>query len=92
MNMKDQAETFFAQKRIAVVGVSRKQGTGNGIFTGLRGRGYDVYPVNPNTTEVMGETCYPDLKAIFYELFEHLNKTPVLIPAKHPRAYSAQPL
>ena len=64
MNIKEQVEAFLAQKRIAVVGVSRKQGTGNGIFTSLRGRGYKVYPVNPNATEVMGETCYPDLKSI----------------------------
>lgn len=64
MNINKQAEEFLTQKRIAVVGVSRKQGTGNGIFTSLRGRGYEVYPVNPNATEVMGETCYPNLKAI----------------------------
>ena len=64
MDIKDQAEAFLAQKQIAVVGVSRKQGTGNGIFTSLRRRGYEVYPVNPNATEVMGETCYPSLKAI----------------------------
>lgn len=64
MNIKDQAKAFLAQKRIAVVGVSREQGTGNGIFTSLRRRGYEVFPVNPNATEVMGETCYPSLKAI----------------------------
>jgi pimeloyl-ACP methyl ester carboxylesterase len=27
---------------------------------------------------------YSDLKAVFYDVFERLNKTPVLIPAKHP--------
>ncbi len=64
MNINKQADEFLAKKRIAVVGVSRKQGTGNGIFTSLRGRGYEVYPVNPNATEVMGEPCYPNLKAI----------------------------
>ncbi|MEZ4712963.1 MAG: CoA-binding protein [Caldilineaceae bacterium] len=64
MNIKDQAAAFLAQKRIAVVGVSRKQGTGNGIFTSLRARGYEVFPVNPNATEVMGESCYPSVKAI----------------------------
>ena len=64
MSIKTQAESFLAQKRIAVVGVSRTQGTGNAIFKGLRARGYNVYPVNPNTTEVEGEICYPNLKAI----------------------------
>ncbi|MEZ4862796.1 MAG: CoA-binding protein [Caldilineaceae bacterium] len=64
MNIKEQAEAFLAQKRIAIVGVSRKQGTGNGIFTNLRARGYQVFPVNPNAAEVMGELCYPNLQAI----------------------------
>ena len=64
MNLKEQAEMFLAQKRIAVVGVSREQGTGNGIFTTLRKRGHEVVPVNPNASEVMGEPCYPDLKSI----------------------------
>lgn len=64
MNINKQAEEFLSKKRIAVVGVSRKQGTGNGIFTSLRGRGYEVFPVNPNASEVMGETCYPNLQAI----------------------------
>lgn len=64
MDIKEQAEAFLAKKRIAVVGVSRKQGTGNGIFTGLRQRGYEVFPVNPNATEVMGEPCYPTLQTI----------------------------
>jgi len=64
MNIKEQAAAFLAQKRIAVVGVSREQGTGNGIFTSLRQRGYEVFPVNPNATEVMGEPCYPTVQAI----------------------------
>ena len=64
MTIQTQAEAFLSQKRIAVVGVSRKQGTGNAIFKALRKRGYEVVPVNPKATEVDGETCYPDLKSI----------------------------
>lgn len=64
MSIKTQAEAFLAQKRIAVVGVSRRKGTGNGILKALRQRGYEVLPVNPNAAEVGGETCYPDLQAI----------------------------
>ena len=33
--------------------------------------------------------AYPDLKAVFYDVFERLNKTPVLIPAKHPMTNQA---
>lgn len=64
MTIQTQAEDFLSHKRIAVVGVSRKQGTGNGIFKALRKRGYAVVPVNPSANEVEGETCYPDLKSI----------------------------
>jgi pimeloyl-ACP methyl ester carboxylesterase len=30
------------------------------------------------------KAAYPDLKAVFYEVFERLSKKPVVIPAKHP--------
>jgi pimeloyl-ACP methyl ester carboxylesterase len=33
--------------------------------------------------------AYPDLKAVFYEVTGRLNKTPVLIPAKHPMTNQA---
>ena len=33
--------------------------------------------------------AYPDLKAVFYDVFERLNKMPVLIPAKHPMTNQA---
>ncbi len=56
---------FLAQKRIAVVGVSRtKQDAANLIYRKLRDAGYQVFPVNPNAEEVEGDTCYPDLKSI----------------------------
>jgi predicted CoA-binding protein len=64
MTIQSQAEHFLSHKRIAVVGVSRKQGTGNGIFKALRKRGYTVVPVNPKAKEVEGATCYPDLQSI----------------------------
>jgi len=30
----------------------------------MRDHGYRIIPVNPRYTEVLGETCYPDLKAV----------------------------
>ena len=35
------------------------------------------------------KAAYPDLKAVFYEVFERLKKKPVLIPAKHPMTNQA---
>jgi uncharacterized protein len=49
---------FLGQKRLAVVGVSRdpKDFT-RALFRELRSRGYDLAPVNPNTSEVDGIPC-----------------------------------
>lgn len=57
-------DDFLAQKRIAVVGVSRsKDGTANLIYKRLRDTGHEVYAINPNAQSVEGEPCYPDVKS-----------------------------
>lgn len=63
---KEAASEFLAHRRIAVTGVSRSaKGHGaNVVFQRLRSRGYDVFAVNPNATEVEGGPCYPDLKSV----------------------------
>ena len=65
-SVKEAAAAFLANRRIAVTGVSRHpQGHGaNIVYTRLRERGYDAFAVNPQATEVEGDTCYPDLSAI----------------------------
>jgi uncharacterized protein len=64
--MKEAAAEFLAHKRVAVTGVSRKAGGhgSNAVYQRLRQRGYEVYPVNPNASEVEGDTCYRDLASI----------------------------
>ncbi len=64
--IKEATSAFLASKRIAVTGVSRsaKDHGANIVFNRLRDRGYDVFPVNPNTDEVEGAPSYPDLKSI----------------------------
>ena len=66
VTVKQAASTFLANKRIAVTGVSRNaQGHGsNTVYKRLRDRGYQVFAVNPNATEVEGDRCYPNLTAI----------------------------
>lgn len=52
-------------KTIAVVGASPKPWRDSGaIAEFLKKKGYTVYPVNPQYQEVLGMTCYPDLKSI----------------------------
>ena len=66
---KQNASDFLAQDRIAVAGVSRSSdGTGNYIYKTLRSKGYQVFPINPLASELEGDKCYPDLKAVPGEL------------------------
>ena len=60
------AAAFLANKRIAVTGVSRHPAShgSNVVYRRLRERGYDVYAVNPNTTEVEGDPSYANLTAV----------------------------
>jgi predicted CoA-binding protein len=56
---------FLAQKRIAVVGVSRnKPGAASLIYHKLKDTGHQVFAVNPNASTFEGDACYPDVKSI----------------------------
>jgi predicted CoA-binding protein len=64
----DQAiDTFLSSKRIAVAGVSRDPGgmhAGNGIYSRFKERGYEVFPLNPNADQIMGDQCYHHVQDI----------------------------
>lgn len=64
--IKQAAEVFLANERIAVTGVSRNpQDHGSNIvYKRLRERGYEVFAVNPNAEQVEGDRAYPSLSAI----------------------------
>jgi predicted CoA-binding protein len=58
-------EDFLAQKRIAMIGVSRNPKDFSAVlFEELRKRGYDMLPVNPKVSEVVGLPCYPRVQEI----------------------------
>jgi len=64
--LKEAADDFLAQRRIAVAGVSRTD-SGHGanvVYKGLRNAGYEVFAVNPNAEELDGDPCYRDLKSV----------------------------
>ena len=66
MEIKEAAESFLANRRVAVTGVSRHpKGHGaNLVYERLRQRGYEVFAVNPNAATVENDPCYPDLRSI----------------------------
>jgi predicted CoA-binding protein len=56
---------FLTGRRFAVAGVSRQPAqAANAVFRKLRAAGYEVFPVNPQTTEAEGVQCYPDVGAV----------------------------
>ena len=56
---------FLSGKSFAVAGVSRQPGqAANAVYRKLKSSGYQVFPVNPNASEVEGVQCYPNVGSI----------------------------
>jgi hypothetical protein len=63
--LREAAEEFLAQRRIAVAGVSRDTGqAANLVYRRLRGAGYEVFAVNPNADVVEGAHSYDSVGSI----------------------------
>jgi predicted CoA-binding protein len=61
----DSIEDFLAQRRIAMVGISRQPGSFSvQLFKELSRRGYDVVPVNPKTSNIQGRRCFAHVQDI----------------------------
>jgi 3-hydroxypropionyl-CoA synthetase (ADP-forming) len=64
---KDNMETFFTPKSVALVGASSTKGKiGNSILDSLVNYDFKgkVYPINPKTDKIFGQKCYPSVSAI----------------------------
>ena len=60
-----QVAEFLAARRIAIAGVSRDpRQPANLIYRKLRDSGHEVFPVNPNASELEGSPSYSDLRSI----------------------------
>jgi predicted CoA-binding protein len=61
----EMAQEFFAQEKIAVVGVSDQRETGCNLgYRKLREAGYSVFAVNPRLESFEGDPCYSQLGSI----------------------------
>jgi len=58
-------DQFVSSKRIAVVGMSRSgKKFGNMAAKELKAKGYEIYPVHPEATEIDGFACSPNLQSL----------------------------
>lgn len=65
MTSKAAVADFVGQRKLAVVGVSRKgRKFGNLAFKELRSKGYQVFPVHPQAETIEGARCYPSLGSL----------------------------
>lgn len=61
----DTVAAILRLKTIAVVGCSPKpERPSHYVSAYMQEQGYRIVPVNPGHTELLGQTCYPDLKSI----------------------------
>ncbi len=65
MVKKETINAFLASKKFAIAGVSRNpKKFGNIVFRELKEKGYELYPVNPNTKEINGIKCYNNVSEL----------------------------
>lgn len=65
MTTRELIDDFLGQKRVALVGVSRNpKDFSRTLYRELQQRGYEVVPVNPQTTELEGQPCFARLQDI----------------------------
>lgn len=65
INDDDIRELLRRSRRIAVIGLSsRRDRPSHGVGRSLQGFGYEVLPVNPNETEVLGVPSYSGLASV----------------------------
>jgi predicted CoA-binding protein len=58
-------QNFLVQKRIAMVGISRKRpDIGASLFEEFTKLGYEILPVNPSAPEILGHRCYARVQDI----------------------------
>lgn len=65
MTSKQVVDDFLAQRKLALVGISRSgKKFGNMIHKELSAKGYTLYPVHPEAETIDGVRCYPSLAAL----------------------------
>ncbi len=85
INDEDLSRILTATQRIAVVGMSPKPSRpSNQVAAYLMAAGFEVIPVNPGQTIIMGLKCYPDLESIpgrvdIVDVFRRAAEVPAIV-------------
>ena len=70
-------EAFLENRKLAIAGVSRdKKKFWYTVFSELRKKGYEVYPVNPEADLIDGQPCFHSVSALPVEVKYLLVVTP----------------
>jgi len=78
-------EILQQARTIAVVGISHKEERdSHKVAKYLKEHGYQMIPVNPKYKQVLGETCYPDLKSVpehidVVDIFRNIEAIPEIV-------------
>lgn len=68
----NEIQKFLAPRKIAMAGASRNlKKFGGAIFKELKKKGFELYPVNPNTDVIQGVKCYKSVDELPEDV-EHL--------------------
>lgn len=58
-------ERFMDLKSYAIIGVSaKKKKFGNTIFTNMKSRKFNIYPIHRSAASIDGEKCYPGIESL----------------------------
>ncbi len=82
---REVANILRKSKTVAVVGISDKEERdSHKVARYLKNHGYRIIPVNPKLTEVLGETCYPDLRSVpehidVVDVFRSIDAIPAIV-------------
>ena len=83
--MNDIDRVLESCRTVAVVGLSpRPERDSHGVAKYLQEQGLRIIPVNPAATEILGETCYPDLASIpepvdTVDIFRRSEEVPAIV-------------
>ena len=80
-------DAFLSSRKIAIAGVSRDpKKFGHQVFKQLKEKGFEVYPINPNTDSLAGTPCFRSVSSLPL----HVHNLLIITPKKQTRDVVAE--